>query len=384
MTARDGLLRMPFDRYGRYRLIADVLGRLGGGRDALRILDAGGGEGDLSGFLPGESVTVLEPPEAAGASGLGEGDAGALPFEDGAFDYVVSVDAYGRVEPGSREGYLFELRRTARRGVLLAAPFDSPAVRDAKRLADEFRRAVRPLEYARPAREPTEDGLPDLEDARRFFEGYGDAVSVLPSGYLPHWLAMTCLASYGPEAGGEVGGVLDGVNAFYNEFVYGSDNAEPPYRHLVVSLREPAGADLDGLVSAGPHPERASGSSALFGALAAVVPLAAEVRRLNVGLAEREGALARKEAQVDDLSRRLAGLVTADDARRGRIPAGTPARQPDIEQLRQSREQLRQGNEQLRRSHDELQRQLAAIKGSRAWRLLTVLRKVRLRIFGSG
>lgn len=367
---------MPFDRYQRYRMVADVIERLREGSGPLRILDVGGEEDDLSAFLPGDTVTVLDLPAAEGA------------FEDEAFDYAVSVHAYGRVEPEGRERHLSVLRRTATRGVLLASPFDSAAVRGARRVAGEFHRAVRPAEDA-PSSEPAAEGLPELEDVRRFFEEQGDAVSVLPNGYLPHWLAMTCLASHGPELDAEMGEVFREVNAFYNEFLYGLDNAEPSYRHLLVSLKEPASVDLDRLASPGPDPEHASLSSALFGAFAAVLPLAAEVRRLNVDLARREGALARKEAQVNDLSRRLAERLAAE-----RLPRGLPANEPRqipgqpqknaAGQPQQDHDALQLDVVQLRQNRDELQRQLTAVTNSRGWRVLTVLHKIRLRISGSG
>src|SRR5687767_9791816 len=135
---RKTQLSLPFDQYQRYRVVADVLERLRDGADSLRILDVGGGEGIILNFLPADEVTVLDQLEFGGGSNLIQGDATALPFEDGAFDYVVSVDVYEHIEPDSRDTYLSELRRTAKSGVLLAAPFDSEVVRGAERVANDF------------------------------------------------------------------------------------------------------------------------------------------------------------------------------------------------------------------------------------------------------
>ena len=131
--ARSEQLNLPFDQYQRYRIIADVLGRLRTGSEPLRILDVGGGQAIILKFLPEDKVTVLDQSEPREeVPDFVKGDATALPFEDGSFDYVVSVDTYEHIPPEARETYLSELRRTARRGVLLAAPFDSAAVRDAE------------------------------------------------------------------------------------------------------------------------------------------------------------------------------------------------------------------------------------------------------------
>lgn len=146
-----------------------------------------------------------------------EGDATELPFEDGSFDYVISVDVYEHIEPRSRERYLSELRRTARRGVLLAAPFDSEIVRAAEQVAIALHRSLHQSENVWLG-EHAAHGLPRLGEARGFFEERGDSVSVLPNGYIPHWLAMICLTFYASKLGGESSGLFDDVTAFYNEF----------------------------------------------------------------------------------------------------------------------------------------------------------------------
>lgn len=300
------LLDLPFDRYQRCRIVADALERLRGDDRPVRILDADS-DGEISNFLPGYDVVAKNPAE--------NGDTGVLPFGDEPFDYVVSVDTLAHVSPEARLEYLSELRRSARRGVLLAAPFGSEAVRGAEKVVNEFHHSVYPSESL-PLREHSERGLPDLDVTRGFFEDQGDEVTVLPNGYLPHWLAMTCLSIYGAGLDGGSGGALDRAQAFYNEFVYELDNAEPCYRRLLVALRRPTNADLEGLASPPQNPERAAQSSAFFGVLSTVLPLTSEMKRLGDRLAryerklsETEGALARKEAQADDLSDRIAGMI---------------------------------------------------------------------------
>jgi O-antigen biosynthesis protein len=386
-------LDLPFDQYQKYRIVADVIERLRGDAGPLRILDAGTDEGILSSFLPEDRVTVLDQRAA-------EEGAAALPYEEQAFDYAVSVDVYGRIEPGARDEHLLELRRVSQRGVLLAAPFDSDVVRGAERVANEFRRAlhladdVRSLEYAR-------NGHPKLEDARRFFEEREDTVFVLPNGYVPHWIAMTCLASYGSKLEGALDGILEHVNAFYYESMYKLDTAEPSYRHLLVSLKEPAQADLSDLASSVQYPEqRAPTSAALFGTLSAMLPLTTEVRQLNARLAQRErqlahkeGALARREVQIDDLSRRLAEQINTKNTL-----IQTEQRVRELDQsvrdlnrshntrhntLEQKNAALEQKNAALERRKDDLQQQLARMANSRGWRLLSTVSRLRSRISGS-
>jgi O-antigen biosynthesis protein len=376
-------LDLPFDQYQGYRIVADVIDRLREDPDPLQILDAGGEDGILSGFLPEDRVTVLDRRAA-------EDTASALPYEDQAFDYTVSVDIYARIEPGLRYQYLSELRRVTQKGVLVAAPFDSDVVRGAERVANEFHRAIQPTEEAQPLGYERDELPPTLEDVRRFFEEHDDTISVLPNGYVPHWLAMTCLASYGSKLEGDLDGILGHVNAFYNETIYEVDNAEPAYRHLLVALKGPSGADLADVASPGRHPEHASRSAALFGALSAVLPSMTEVSKVNARLAQRErqaaqkeGVLARREAQINDLSRRLAEQLNAKNSL---LETEQRARelQKNVRELRQSHNNLRQENALLKRQKDDLQQRLARVANSRAWRLLNTLNRLRLRLLRSG
>jgi hypothetical protein len=390
-------LDLPFDQYQKYRIVADVMERLRADASPLRILDAGGEQGILSDLLPEDRVTLLDQRAA-------EEGAAALPYEEQAFDYAVSVDAYGRIEPGARDEHLLELRRVSQRGVLLAAPFDSDVVRGAERVAHEFRRAlhraddVGSLQYAG-------NGLPKLEEAQRFFEVREDTVFVLPNGYVPHWLAMTCLASYGSKLDGDLDGILEHLNAFYYESIYKLDNAEPSYRHVLVSLKEPAQADLSDMASSVRYPEqRAPTSAALFGTLSAMLPLTTEVRQLNARLAQRErqlaqkdGALARREVQIDDLSRRLAEhintkntLVQTEERVRQLLKSvqDLSRSQNTLERkntaLERREDALERRKDDLERRKDELQQQLARMTNSRGWRLLTAVSRLRSRISGSG
>jgi len=352
----DKKLNLPFDQHQRYRIVADAIERLREDSGPLQILDVGGAEGIILTFLSEDRVTILDQADVEGVPGFVKGDATALPFEDESFDYVASVDVYEHIEPTSRKGYLSELRRVARRGVLLAAPFDSDVVRGAERVASEFHRSVHLRENVW-LKEHAENGLPQLDGTRTFFEAYGDLVSVLPNGYLPHWLAMMCLTFYRSKFEGGPGGVFDRVNAFYNEYMYGLDNTEPCYRYLLVALREPVNVNLEALMSSDPTPERTSQSFALFGMLSATF-------RASAQMAQKEGALARKEAQINDLSRRLAEQVSTEHTYRV--------------QTERLINRLRQDHRKLERQRDDLQRQLAEVTGSRVWRLLTAVRKLRL------
>ncbi len=377
----DERLNLPFDQYQRYRMVADVVERLREGPEPLQILDVSGDHSVLERFLPGERITVIELSEAEGPFGFAEGAASGLPFEDAAFDYVVSVDVHEHISPSARHRYLAELWRAAKKGVLLGGPFDSSVVREAERVADAFYRSIH-LEQSAGLREHARNGLPRLDDTRGFFEAHDGTVSVLPNGHISYWLAMTCLELYSSAREDRQGELYERLTAYYNEFMYKVNNVEPSYRHLLISLKEPLHLDLGDLALPDSVAERASQSSAFFGGLSVVLALAAEIESSNARrhdyerrVARTEGALARKEAQVEDLSRRVAGLVHAVNSR-----------QVHVTNLSKVNADLKVQRDRLEQQLAGVKQQLAGITNSRAWRFVTTVHALVLRarrLFGS-
>jgi hypothetical protein len=344
-------LGLPFDQYQRYKIVVDALDVLREDSGSLRVLDVGGGEeGIILRFLPDDSVEVLDQIEAEDIPGYVRGDATALPYEDGAFDYVTSVDTYEHIEKGERRKYLSELRRVARKGVLLAAPFDSEGVRGAEKLVNGLHRAIHKHENVW-LREHEENGIPDLDETREYFEEQGDRVSVLPNGYLPHWTAMISLTFYESRLTGGMQGMAERINAFYNEFMYGYDNAEPSYRHLLVALKEDRSAGFEWITSP-PDGRPVASSAAFFSMFSTILPLTSQLKELEDRLAQKDTQLVRKETQIRDLSMRLAQqTVSAND-------------RAEIATLKSQRHELR--------------KQLDAVTNSRTWRMLGAYRKIRL------
>ncbi len=289
---------MPFDQYQRYKIVTDALDVLREDTGPLGILDVGGGEeGVILRFLPDDNVEILDQIEVEDVPGFRRGGATALPYEDETFDYVTSVDVYEHVKSEGRREYLSELRRVTRKGVLLAAPFDSEEVRGAERLANDFHRAIR-LQENVWLKEHAENGLPDLAETRAYFEGQGDQVSVIPNGYLPHWIAMISLTFYRAHLRGEMQIMADRLNAFYNEFMYGYDNCAPSYRHLLVALKESRDVGFERITSPVDHPNATLGL-AFFSTFSTTLSLVAQLNKKDAQIKDLFGRLARQAATAN-------------------------------------------------------------------------------------
>ncbi len=110
----DGLDRPEWDEdvRGLERVVASL--------SAARTLDVACGTGFLTRHLRGEvvgldqSASMLAIAEQRVPAGeFIQGDALALPFEDGSFDRVFTGHFYGHLEPGVREAFLLEAHRVA-------------------------------------------------------------------------------------------------------------------------------------------------------------------------------------------------------------------------------------------------------------------------------
>jgi SAM-dependent methyltransferase len=91
------------------------------------VLDVGCGPYGLSIVAPGATFVgievVFEEPVAPGMVAI-RYDPGLLPFADGAFDTVISLDVLEHVPPPARAGFVAELARVCARRVFIACPSD--------------------------------------------------------------------------------------------------------------------------------------------------------------------------------------------------------------------------------------------------------------------
>jgi SAM-dependent methyltransferase len=229
----DLLARLPFDMFQRYDQCRAVLATLPAARPTL--LDVGGVLGGAGGHLAASGDFFVDAiPLSIDVRGSDHPDHRAVPngpwpFADASFDVVVCQDVLEHVAGGERRVLLDEIRRVARRFVLLAAPFATDGVGDADRLLFELIQARHGYAHAF-LREHLERGHPDLAGTVAYWESAGARVVVLPNGHLPYWSAMQLLnLSLAEPAMGER---YARAQAAYNAVAH--DWREPAYRHVLV------------------------------------------------------------------------------------------------------------------------------------------------------
>jgi SAM-dependent methyltransferase len=227
------VLRLPFDQYQRYRLVADVLDGLRDAGERLTVLDVGGRTALLRGFLERDDITLVDLEPADVREGLVLGDGARLPFRDEAFDVVAAFDTLEHVPPADREAFVAECGRVARRWCVLAGPYSEPRVVRAEELLRRFLRDKLAIRH-RYLDEHGEHGLPDRSAVTAWLESAGARVAAVGQGNLHRWLFMMCVAMV-LDDDPALRDLAGDVFAYYNEDLYASDTREPVYRHVVVA-----------------------------------------------------------------------------------------------------------------------------------------------------
>lgn len=321
MVTAEGLRRLPFDYYGRYRLAADVVDAVRNSTPAL-VLDVGGGPGSLAAFLGGDRVvaTDIALPEChEPAPSLVLSDGAALPFGDGVFDVVITLDTLEHVFPEKRPALLRETLRASRGWVLAVCPCDTEGVAEADAALLSYVRTLfgEAFSTVGTLQEHLGFGLPDADEIEAALRVDGVEVARFPSGRLDRWLPMMVLFFHLMALGRD--DPVERVQAWYNRLFYSDDLRAPSYRQAFLcrlpGAHGPALAEaVDHLLPSAPSmTQDATALSALqIGLAEELSRLAAEHREraetLEVELAAARAEAAHQSARAAAIEQHAAGL----------------------------------------------------------------------------
>jgi len=131
------LLRYSFDQYQRYRDIRETVDVIQAGQaeTPIKILDVGGSPTAWK-FLPGYQVVTANL-DAVEPINL-QSDGTRLPFGDGSFDVVITVDTLEHLPEDRRQAFVNELLRVAGGYVVITGPFANGYNEFMEATLDEF------------------------------------------------------------------------------------------------------------------------------------------------------------------------------------------------------------------------------------------------------
>lgn len=222
-VSAEKLRCMDHNQYFRFLSLSNKVVELSGA-EPVSLLDVGGGEGQLAQFLPDRSYFLAEP-SVNGVSSA------SLPFDEGAFDYVVCCHVLEHIAPQLRHQFLDGLVLIARRGVILLNPFFNERTSDDERL-----QLFIDVTNAAWAREHLECSLPKLEFVNEYASSKGLQISCEPNGFLPLSTAMVFANFYC----GRLGRTSDfeKINEFFNTKLAGLLNSAECPTSLLITLKK--------------------------------------------------------------------------------------------------------------------------------------------------
>jgi glycosyltransferase involved in cell wall biosynthesis len=252
LTLRTGRLKeISFDLYERYVLLGQIEKIFRSPGSAYRVLDVGGhtpafwpGFPSLAGALiPDATVAVVDVLPKADLKNYVQASGLRLPFRDGAFDLVCSLDTLEHIPAEHRPAFLAELLRVTRDGLYLAFPFDSPSNRWAESVLVEYTNAL--LHDPIPALlEHRQFGLPEQDLVPNWLAGHPYPWVTFAQGNTDVWLLMMLTYHSLRKPGTDF---VQELNQRFNHVYAAQDWGAPAYRcGYVISKRRalPALEDL--------------------------------------------------------------------------------------------------------------------------------------------
>ena len=252
LAPREGeLLSLPFDQYARMRIVQNVVVSLygeiaeravqpGSTQFTLKVLDVGGYPGILRHFLAGGAydVSVVDVvPDDGSIPGYTQGSGMELPYEEGSFDVVASLDTLEHIPNEHRPRFLDELRRVARHAVVLVNPVQSIQADLAEETLNEYIRWILDAQQEQLA-EHREYGLPDFAGTVASFDAGGWKTLSFPTANIHNWLFMMVAKHYLISLRDERASAFERtLDRFYNLAFQESDRTPPAYRGVMVAVR---------------------------------------------------------------------------------------------------------------------------------------------------
>ncbi|MGA2347731.1 MAG: class I SAM-dependent methyltransferase, partial [Candidatus Sulfotelmatobacter sp.] len=249
MSGGERLQEIPFDLYGRYILLEHIGKLFRPGGSAYRVLDVGGytesfwpGFPSLAGVLiPDARVTVVDTICTARLQNYIQGSRIELPFRDGAFDLVCSLDALDHLPGEQRPAFVSELLRVTRDGLYVAFPFDSASNRWAESVVIEHAKCA--LQDPIPGLlEHRHFGLPDRDSVARWFSSSSYPWIGFAQGNTDVWLLMMLTCHSLRMSGTDF---VQELNRRFNQGYAAQDWAEPHYRAGYVLSKGRNAAELE-------------------------------------------------------------------------------------------------------------------------------------------
>ncbi|XQA65695.1 class I SAM-dependent methyltransferase [Xanthomonas sacchari] len=234
------LLDIPFDHYQRYGAAAHLLRALD--LIAPRVLEVGANRQRLLGqFLPDASFLYTDLHAEGDEKDFVVADATDLPFVEGEFDAVVSLDVLEHIPASLRKKAVAEMARVSSRVVVVGFPPNRPWVQAAEVDANDRWRELFGEDYVW-LQEHKEFGLVDTDEVAATFEEAGMTVLRFGQGNAQLWSGLMG-THFIKVKFPELEPLVSAADRLYNSRAFAGDHSDRPYREYCVAVTLPEDAD---------------------------------------------------------------------------------------------------------------------------------------------
>jgi glycosyltransferase involved in cell wall biosynthesis len=341
MPDSERLKELAFDFYERYILLEPIGNLFRPQGSPYKVLDVGGctpvfwpGFPSMAAHLiPNAAVAVVDLIPDSGLRNYVRASGLQLPFADGTFDLVCSLDTLEHLPRENRAGFLSELLRVSRDGVYIVFPFDSPGNRWAESVVVEYTEVL--LKEPVPALlEHRQFGLPDRREASSVLADGPWPFINFDQGNTDLWLLMMLTYHSLRIAGTDF---VQELNQRFNRVYATQDWAAPAYRTGYVLSKRKSLADLEALrasfVRTGDHAE-------MQGVLA--------MCQLFLNIAQNGRVVVDKDRHIHNIEQQREALIHEADRLRAEIERKTLENRELSANLSRITSQLEEVRNQLR------------------------------------
>ncbi|MBE2940084.1 glycosyltransferase [Anoxybacillus flavithermus] len=230
--------KIPFDQYQRYKHVAEII-NLVREKEKYCILEVGANEHrNLEHFLPNDQITYLDievPKHLKDESNYIQADATDMPLKDKTFDFVIALDVFEHISNTKREKFITEIKRVAREGFIIAAPFNTEGVEEAEIRLNEYHKALYGENF-RWLEEHRQNSLPQFNDTLKILRENSINFIEFEHGSLFLWEKLMRL-HFLVASSNKLKNYRFVIDEFYNKYIYERDYSVPCYRKFIVSLK---------------------------------------------------------------------------------------------------------------------------------------------------
>ncbi len=225
--------KLSFDLYGRYADIQRIIDCNRKEDCSFRVLDIGGRGNILKKFLLHDDVFYMDPFVESKDKNFISGDGCDIPLADNSFDWVTSADVFEHIPNEKKKAFLEENIRVSKSGIIIAAPFFSKEVERAEFTANENYKKFTSGNDHLWLKEHIEYGLPKEDYIENFLTENRLEFQKIHNNGLLLWEGLIGLSFFTEVINDkEINQEMRALHEFYNNKIYPFDSSEPSYRKI--------------------------------------------------------------------------------------------------------------------------------------------------------